>query len=324
MSICRNLKVVICLGLALAASPMPMAADPNAIELANPTTYQFRIVMKVSAEKNQLTRVTSTCPLPAEWREQRAKLIRETLPPGTKSREQTIQGTGKLWIVSCPKLAAGRTLTWERVYEIKRFHVAGRWDGKSLRLPKAKTDETRAALGESPGIDPVDDEIRRLAEELAKPGQTPFDFARAAADWVQKNVTYQLGEYRGAKFALEQRLGDCEDLSALFIALCRAREIPARTVWVEGHAYPEFYLEEENKGDWIPVQLHGPEDFGSISETRPILQKGDRYRDSTTRRMVRYLPQQAVCYGGQASLSVLRTSLTPDSTNSRFRGSIRE
>ena len=42
--------------------------------------------------------------------------------------------------------------------------------------------------------------------------------------------------------ALRDGTGDCEELSSLFIALCRAHGIPARTVWVPDHCYPEFYL----------------------------------------------------------------------------------
>ena len=78
--------------------------------------------------------------------------------------------------------------------------------------------------------------------------------------------------------ALKDKTGDCEELTSLFIALCRASDIPARTVWVPGHCYPEFYLEDdEGKGHWFPCQAAGSRAFGGIPEQKPILQKGDNF-----------------------------------------------
>ena len=300
-----------CLLVALILRSTAVPADEPGIELVNPVTYRLKIELEVKAEGANLTRITAKCPLPDDWREQKVKLLGETKPKGTVSRDQAIQGLGRVWVVSAPRLSAGRSLKFERIYEVKRFQVVSRLDPETLSQPDKVTKNLRAALGSSPGIEIADADLKQLAAELSIKRESPWEYARAAADWVRKNVRYQLGEYRGAKFAFTQRLGDCEDLSALFIALCRIEKIPARTVWVEGHAYPEFYLTDGKAGFWIPVQLHGPEAFGSIKETRPILQKGDSYRNPRSRRTVRYLPQEAIAYGGKANLSVKRTILKP-------------
>lgn len=56
--------------------------------------------------------------------------------------------------------------------------------------------------------------------------------------------------------ALDQRCGDCEEMVLLFVGLCRLSKIPARTVWVHSHDYPEFYLvDKQGKGHWIPPQV---------------------------------------------------------------------
>ena len=40
----------------------------------------------------------------------------------------------------------------------------------------------------------------------------------------------------------------------------------------------EFYLDDgQGKGHWFPCQSAGKEEFGGISELRPILQKGDNF-----------------------------------------------
>ncbi len=80
-------------------------------------------------------------------------------------------------------------------------------------------------------------------------------------------------------------------MSALFISLVRLNGGIARTVWVEGHDYPEFYLvDKAGKGHWIPVQVVGPPWFGEITEYRPIFQKGDRFYDPFQKQQVRYVP----------------------------------
>ena len=80
-------------------------------------------------------------------------------------------------------------------------------------------------------------------------------------------------------------------MSALFVSLCRLSGISARTVWVEGHDYPEFYLvDKQGKGHWIPAQVVGPPWFGEITEYRPIFQKGDRFYDPLQKEYVRYVP----------------------------------
>jgi hypothetical protein len=49
---------------------------------------------------------------------------------------------------------------------------------------------------------------------------------------------------------------------------------------VEGHCYPEFYLERpDGKGEWYPCQAAGARSFGGMPDQLPILQKGDSFRD---------------------------------------------
>ena len=84
-------------------------------------------------------------------------------------------------------------------------------------------------------------------------------FAKKAAKQVQKIVKYEVqpDEY-GAAFAIEKKKGDCTEFAALFVALCRAAGIPARTnagfalaqKW-ERHATAEFLTH----GRWIPIDL---------------------------------------------------------------------
>ena len=60
---------------------------------------------------------------------------------------------------------------------------------------------------------------------------------------------------------LHTRVGDCNEHTALYVALARALDIPARVavglVHLHGafyyHAWAEVYLEENGRGLWLPV-----------------------------------------------------------------------
>nr|MCU0982344.1 transglutaminase-like domain-containing protein [Pirellulaceae bacterium] len=158
-------------------------------------------------------------------------------------------------------------------------------------LPGRVAAELRPYLGVSPSIETTHVEIKRLAGEIAQDAPTDWGKVKAIYDWVRANVRYEFDEeLRGALTALRAGHGDCEELTSLFIALCRANGVPARSVWIPGHCYPEFYLQTpDGRGRWFPCQAAGAEEFGSMHEARPILQKGDNFRvpgEAAARRYV--------------------------------------
>jgi len=62
---------------------------------------------------------------------------------------------------------------------------------------------------------------------------------------------------------------------------------------VPQHCYPEFYLvDEQGHGYWFPCQVGGIRSFGQIDETRPILLKGDNFKDpERPRERFRFVPE---------------------------------
>ncbi len=110
-----------------------------------------------------------------------------------------------------------------------------------------------------PLADPTDPAIKQLAQQLA-PTDDPLKIAFKAYNFSSSYIKYRLlSSVRGASFALRNGYGDCDEYNTLFIALVRARGIPAigHTAWLadfapgfettdEGavaHAYPMFYVE---------------------------------------------------------------------------------
>jgi hypothetical protein len=164
--------------------------------------------------------------------------------------------------------------------EAERFVVARRIDR-----------DLRQYLSPSPYIESGDPRLRSIASEIVDAKSPAWEQVEAIYDWVRSNIRYQFNpQIKSGLQALEDGVGDCEELTSLFVALCRASKIPARSVWVPNHCYPEFYLlDEQGIGHWIPCQAAGEYDFGRIRESRPILQKGDNFRVQGHRQPLRYV-----------------------------------
>ncbi len=106
-------------------------------------------------------------------------------------------------------------------------------------------------------------EIRREAEKATASLTTP----RARAERLVRHVNALLEKkptisIPSAREVLRTRVGDCNEHTALYVALARARGLPARIavglVYLHGafyyHAWPEVYVEETPaRGLWLPV-----------------------------------------------------------------------
>jgi hypothetical protein len=153
-----------------------------------------------------------------------------------------------------------------------------------------------------------------LAKELAAGKTGAWETVETFYDWVRDHVEYKNGKLKGAVAALQDGDGDCEELTSLFIALCRVHRIPARTVWVPGHCYAEFYLEDQSgAGHWFPCQAAGAREFGGMQDFKPILQKGDSFRVPEQKEPQRYVAEflqaRAVRGTGQPQVQFVRKLL---------------
>ena len=237
--------------------------------------------------------IFATAPVPTDWPEQTVKLVKQEVSDSVNRLEfrKLNNGVAQM-LVTIPQLAAGETAQALLTYEVSRSSLAPPTDTTLFRLPKRTSREIKVFLAASPYIESKHGKIRKIARELADESKSAWEMVEGIYDWVREHVEYQNGKLKGALKALEDGTGDCEELTSLFIALCRANNIPARTVWVPGHCYPEFYLEDdEGQGYWIPCQAAGSRDFGGIPDHRPILQKGDNFRVPEEKQPQRYVAE---------------------------------
>lgn len=283
------------------AARAPGKAAPNsdpALELAEPRTYRLKIVVRVEAPSDSESRnVVVVAPIPMDWPEQRVRQIGSAkFTAGGKYNTTVKAGQCATMKYTIPRIPAGESAGVELLYEITRWRMEFHYPTDELELPHSVPAEVRDQFlrADAPGLEMKHPKIVNLARELEQQhaGDNAWDLVKGFWQWTRDNVDFKNGDFRGALFALEQKCGDCEEMSALFVSMCRLSGVYARSVWVEGHNYPEFYLvDKTGRGHWIPAQVLGPPWFGEMTEYRPIFQKGDRFFDPFHKHIVRYTPQ---------------------------------
>lgn len=276
-------------------SSKPKAAQNSGLELANPSVQKWEMGIEIQAN-GSAKGISAIFPIPIDWPEQKVKLL-ETRKSDNVGRITTrsvgTRKTCRIAVVSIPGLTNGETARATMVFEITRYHIAEPANKDRFRFSKSAKRSQRIYLGTSPFIESTHPRIRAIANELPFDQENDWQKVESIFDWVRENIKYEFDEkIRSCIEALDNYQGDCEELSSLFIAICRAKGIPARAVWIPGHTYPEFFLEnDKGQGVWLPCQVAGGNhDFGRMPEYKPILQKGDQFRipgHSKTQRYAR-------------------------------------
>ncbi|MFB0555718.1 MAG: transglutaminase family protein [Phycisphaerae bacterium] len=112
-------------------------------------------------------------------------------------------------------------------------------------------------------IEKDDRQIQRIAESIE--GQTEVGIVKNIYNYVIDNLEYTLHGKKdwGAIKALQRKKGDCTEYADLFVAICRAKNIPARVVTgytvrfdadSSKHNWAEVYLQ---KYGWVPFDPSG-------------------------------------------------------------------
>ena len=276
-------SVVLVIGMAAsAAAQFKEGGEANGVQVgdkAQVTRWQVGMVIKASG--GACKAISGYVPVPTEWPEQGVEIVKEDIAPSAKIQYETVDGGVKIMNVHISQLAANDEAKVLLTVELRRTEILppNNTDGYVLPDHKKLPTAVKRYLQPSPKIESRDPKIRDLAKEIGVDKEKAWEHVEAIYDWVREHVEYKLGPLKGAAAALRDGTGDCEEITSLFIAICRAADIPARSVWVVGHCYPEFYLEDdEGQGHWFPCQSAGARQFGGITELRPIMQKGDNFR----------------------------------------------
>ena len=290
--------------------------DDRGAELGQTRVQRWQAGVTVEALGGSCRGIVATIPVPVDWPEQSVTIVEEDVSRQARINQQRHEKTVPQLVINIHSLPSGQEANAILVYEVTRRIQKPPVDTSIYQICEDRDlpRELRIYLAPSlPHIDSRDRKIRELGDTIGAGEANAWDRVEAIFDHVRDNVEFTKGAMKGSTKALADGKGNHEDLCFAFIAICRAAGIPARTVWVPTHCYPEFYLiDDEGNGHWFPCQVAGPREFGSISESRPILQKGDLFRDPRDRRKThRYLPETLNGSGGRPKVRFIR-QLLPD------------
>ena len=278
--------------LALALTASVSAQQESGIGFEKETTQKWEMGIEISSS-GTVSGITAIFPVPTDWPEQQVKVVEQNKTANVSrisSRFVDSKKSCRIAVVTIPRMTPGSTARATFTLEIRKSRITEPEDKSGFRFSRTAKRTQRNYLGTSPFIETTHPRIRAVAEAIEF-GNDDWKNVEAIFDWVRENIRYEFDEkIKTSVSALDSRQGDCEELSSLFIAICRARGIPARAVWIPGHTYPEFYLEDQQgKGTWFPCQVAGGDhDFGRMPEDKPVLQKGDRFKIPGHSQLQRY------------------------------------
>jgi hypothetical protein len=270
------------------------AIEPDRVTYGPASTIRFRVGAEVSATQGAARDVHLFVAVPLDCPEQEVKSVDEDFTSEVTNVEyRMIQGGARQMMITIARLADGAKAHALVTFEVSTRPILPPEKTDDLKIPEHPPAGVRQFLGGSPFIEVQHHAIKALAKEIAsgiETSATDWQKIEAIYDYVLDHIEYVEGDDKTALETLHDKQADCEGRSALFIALCRANKIPARMVWVEHHAYPEFYLENaQGEGAWYPCESAGTRAFGEMPLARTILQKGDNFRVPEKKEHVRYV-----------------------------------
>jgi hypothetical protein len=271
--------------------------DAAPVLLPEPTVEIWRFGMILETPVTCLN-CHATFPIPADWPEQKIEVAARSFDAGVQFEIRDLPGKlAKQVVLSIPRVVAGSTVNATVDLKITKSNLGLPKSTENLSVPVKLERDMRMFMGTSPNIDTNNGLIKKLSREFSDgASQDGWKFVEQIYDTVRDRVAYVEGAIRNASDALKDGKGDCEDMTSLFVAVCRNLRIPARMVWIPGHCYPEFYLlDAKGVGHWYPCQAAGSRQFGEMQETRPIIQKGDRFKVAEHNSPVRYLAETFRC-----------------------------
>lgn len=287
MRFTRLISLTLCLSF---VSSLSAQSVPKTKADTHDSQWEFGIRIVASGKT---TGIVATAPIPIEWPEQQLQQIAIAKSENVeRATFKILDKAVKQMTIRVKQLKEGETASATLTFDVTKEWTQPPEDPSAWKFAKPVPRKLRKYLLPSPFIESNSRAIKTFSNEIPINEQAPaWEQVRTIYETVRKKIKYEFDPtIRTCKEAIDRGQGDCEEMTSIFVAICRTRGIPARAVWIPGHTYPEFYLVDKNKeGRWFGCQVAGDYEFGSMSEDKPILQKGDRFRVPGHREMLRYV-----------------------------------
>jgi transglutaminase-like putative cysteine protease len=262
----------------------------SSVTQQNPLKYRTVFTVTVKNDGFTLNHLIVYQPRPIEWDGQKEMNIESVSPEPTGKTEDPVFGNGLYyWDLTNHFPGNGESLEFKMQFTFTSYEITAHINPNDIQSYDTTSPLFKLYTRPEEFIESADPQIIGLADQIAAGEENPYLLAKKFYDYIVENAHYRLvGKgLLGAKALLNNGEGECGDYSALFIALSRAKGIPARSVvgyWAitgaeQTHVWAEFYLEGIG---WVPVdptigqQSKAKETyyFGNMDNQRVILEKG--------------------------------------------------
>ncbi len=284
----------------------------------NQFVWEFGVEIAAQGTAQQ---ILTYFPVPIDWPEQTVRIVEQRRVGDAEAEFEDLDKLARIMRIGIPTLPRGSEARVAVICQVEKSIIVAPRAPHQLTIPKSIPKPLKPFIQESPFIEIQHPKVKKFAAEIELDDQaTAWQRVEKIYDVVRERIPYRFDpEIRSLPTALAVGHGDCEELTSLFIAVCRIHKIPARAVWIPGHTYAEFYLEDSSgEGHWYPCQLAGTRLFGEMVEERPILQKGDRFLIPPYKKPTRYVAPQLIS-DGAVELNWIATRIDPE-TGKRIEG----
>lgn len=278
----------------------PQDDEPaKGLTYSNPVRTKWKVTANIVGSSAPTQNMFISIPVPNTWPEQSVAPVVEDIPPeigNVKYRE--LNSRVKQLIVSIPTIEARQKIQISMTFLVSTNQVNPPEDPTVFLRPKTNHRAGKPYLGVGPQLNFKDSKLRKEVKSITANKDNLWAEVEAIFDWVRENIEDDNQKPRDLISVYRKKTGCNEDKVRMFVGMCRAHKIPARMVWVEGTQYAEFMLvDSQANPHWFPCTVGGVREFGSISEPRVVLQKGDSIRVPEKEGRQKFVAEFAMCRG---------------------------
>jgi hypothetical protein len=274
-------------------------APATGVTFSNPVDAKWKVGVRVIGASKIARNMLVTIPVPNDWPEQRVSMASEEIPSNVdKVTFRDLDSGVRQLMLTIPVVRAREETIVTMTFLVSTRQVIGPPNPTVFVRPKSNHKQGKPYLGVGPQINYRNTKLRKQVKELVASKEFVWQEVEAIYDWVRDNIEQRDSAADDVISIFREKSGCAEDKVGLFVAMCRANKIPARMVWVEGTQYAEFMLvDKEKNAHWFPCSVVGIREFGSISDPRIILQKGDSIRVPEKESRQKFVAEFATCVG---------------------------
>ena len=261
--------------------PIQAGGEPEGAKIGKAETTRWRVGLIIKASGGACRGLTGYAAVPTEWPEQDVSVVEEDISPEVKLHYETLNGGVKIMSFKIAQLAAGQEAKALVTFEVRRSTVLPPENTDIYVLPDPKKlPRADSRLSDAESTDRVP------RSENPRAGQEDRRRQEKGMGSRRSDLRLGLGTREGPGQSAQRRLGGVArrhgrlrgTVLAVYRHLPGGRHSRPHRLGARPLLCGVLSVRQTGQGHWFPCQSRGARQFGGITDTRPIFQKGDNIR----------------------------------------------